>query len=152
MDDRRRQWNRAAGWVIALAGIAALYGITRLPAASTSANTRLHTRVATVDAAGVAVTPRLERGLATPQADVTVNEAWETAIAIPAGTAAIRVYTDQLVYCVPNATAGNPATGGAPITPGAHHEIGCYGATHLHWGKVSANAAVKWSSVSAVAE
>ena len=89
----------------------------------------------------------LARGVATPQTDVTVYEAWKTAIAIPAGTVAIRLYTDQLVYAVLNAAAANPAKGGAPITAGVHHEIGCAGCTYLHLGKVSTNATVKWSAV-----
>ncbi|HUU58656.1 MAG TPA: hypothetical protein VMZ50_03865 [Phycisphaerae bacterium] len=148
---KRRITNLA---IMALCIVAALVGVTALVtwAASSDANATIHTRVAVVDADGTRCTPRLERGVATPQTAVTVNEAWETAVAIPAGTCAIRVYSDQLVYCVPNATSANPSAGGAPITPGTHHEIGCAGCTYLHLGKHTNNAAVAWTAVAADTE
>ncbi|HUS91159.1 MAG TPA: hypothetical protein VM695_04880, partial [Phycisphaerae bacterium] len=89
-----------------------------------------------------------QRGVAAPQADVTVDDAaWHEAIEIPAGTVAIRVYSDQPVYAVPTDSEDDPAATGEPTTAGVRHEIGCYGATHLHLRKVSATATVQWSAV-----
>jgi len=92
-----------------------------------------------------------QRGISTNQGAISCNDAaWHHA-AIPAGSVAVRVYTDQLVYYEFTATVDDPAAAGPSLNPGTNHELGCYGAAYVHFKKVATNATVGWQAVAGVA-
>ena len=88
-----------------------------------------------------------QRGISTNQGAISCNDAaWHHA-AIPAGSVAVRAYTDQLVYYEFAETDADPAAAGPSLNPGTNHELGCYGAKFVHFKRVSTSASVGWQAV-----